>query len=449
MQYIRFSICYKVILICAIFKGIHGNTNNVISLVKQYAVINETVVSNNVTQLRENLDFIHKIQFILKEEKIIPYVKEEVYQNYEKHNITTEDLIELWKLRDYNLKELTKLMDIPEVFLDLTSFRLILGAANLTFNQYYETIRKNISNNQLKEILDILNLNQAKFASNIAFGTENEIYEVLNEGVYTWDKFEEINNKTGIDIATVSRNLILDQFSMKNVQSVLADMQKLPLINKNIYDKAWNEMVNSTQDIFKVVNIRKIVDNIHENLTANVILGVAINEHEIILHKKTLNNLEKLFDIIQVYSESVLTHQILDNSTLMIMGTLRNTSSLYCNTSLIDKIDIMDSIENETIWNCTYIDKDIIERNVTVMNITMYNVEVTVDDGVIFNLGNPLICDEKLVGLAVIDRTSENIITFDTFFKMADQPNSSSRKRQSQFLGMLLILAAYNLFKIC
>ncbi|XP_044746744.1 uncharacterized protein LOC123308230 [Coccinella septempunctata] len=448
MYSINSFVLYKLIFISAILKETICDKKNVFSLLKQYNTMNQTFDiipssenPNNVTEVVTTLDFILKLQFILDEERIIPYLREEIYQNYEKHNITTNDLVDLWKLRDSDVKDLLRILDIPEILLNLGTFRQILGVANLTLNEYYTEIRKNITNQNLMEILQILDIDRSNFSAAIAFGTEDQLFDVLDKGDYTWDKFGKIDNQTGFDIPRVTKNLILDQLMGRNISNVAIDVQKLPLVNKNLYERIWYKMNISTYDIYKIPSIKRIVDNIHEEITENVTFGIAVSEHEIIMHKRILHSLEKVMGIITIYGES--RRSIYDNLTL-VEGSLRNTASLWSNHSISDKIEIMDKITNLTSLNCTYIDNDMNERNVTLINVSQQNITVTIDDAVVFNIGNPLICNGKLIGLAAENVTDESVILFDAFFKPVEESNSNSGKL---YPPTLLIMSIMLIFK--
>ncbi|XP_045483641.1 uncharacterized protein LOC123688930 [Harmonia axyridis] len=446
MHYFNFPTWQKLILICAFIRDIQGESRNVMSLVKQYNTtiqddINLSDDGNNKTEIHTNFDFILKIQFILDANKIIPYLRDEVYENHEQYNITVQDFVDLWNLTDYTMRDLMELAEISNIQFNSNSLRQLLDVADLTFSDYYTEIKKNINNTQLMDMLQILNIDVAKFSAAITFGSESNIYDALKPGIYTWDRFEEVYNRTGLDLPTLSKNLILNRIVTRNIKNLI---QKIPIFDKIMFRKVWDKMNITTYDIYRVVNLRRIVDHIHETLQKNIILGVAISDHEVIMHERKLDNFMEFLNISGIYGESSTSHNIYDNMTL-ITTQMRNVVGLWSNDSISVKTEIMDRVSNDSISSCFYINNDMTENNVTVANITQDNVSVIVDKDTQFNLGNPLVCDGKLLGLAR-NVTADNAFIFDTFFKSATDLSNSSRRLGMNFFTVLCILLFSLLF---
>ncbi|KAL3288152.1 hypothetical protein HHI36_002600 [Cryptolaemus montrouzieri] len=458
-------ICTWIIKIClAIFlPSAAGDISNIFSVVKQYernsseVTLNEdasTEVSN--ISIYNNHSYILKIHFTLNENTIVPYLGDLIFKNHDMLDITTEDLIDVSKLEEYGFDESLQLLNKLNVSSDVISvdnFKRLLEISNMTFNDFYEKL-KNVINLPMQDALQILKINLSDFSNALAFGNQDAVFEALREGEYTREKFEEAAQKVGTDLPTFYINvkkIILNQMKTNNISHFVEELKDFPNLDKKFYDNVVMVLNLSTADVYRVVNLRKILDNIHNRLNENITLGVVTDIHEITMHKKIYNILEPVKAIVNIYAESILNPSQIYDNLILTKKQAENAVILWSNETIEQTIHL--GTVDKNIANCSYFTIDnnqLVDNPVTIVNMSTCCVIVATEKDTIFNLGNPLICDEKLIGLASTSNKDKNLLAFDTLYhKLEENPNSGAENIKQFFtvyphlMMLLLVILLY------
>nr|CAI5862176.1 unnamed protein product [Callosobruchus analis] len=393
-----------------------------------------------------NYDYIVKFILNMDESKVPYYIVNGIYSNRFEGNITVDDVIDLYRIRQLSLDQAKLVLNSLDVRTSTVfsedTFEMIMKELKLDFITFYTNVfltTFGTTGEPLRRFLEILDIDLTAFTSAIVLGIGDPL-DVVKGGNFTnlEPALKEIG-KTPNDLYKASMNTFADAAIKLPLREFVT------ILNKNGLTEAkalslWNTIGIDIRDIYLNQDFNKLLLETNMDLRKEVV-GVLIGDNRIVtdinvglflkqakqisrIQATTLNNTVELKDIKPAHSS-------FESMAVLDFQSEHNTS--HISYGMLDK----------TVENCTFItlrnDTLVSEIVIPVDKKTHIEIESkTASDYVI--PGSPLVCDHKVYGLARESGHSSGVIVLDNFREITSNANILSSCLVLSFVGIISMI---------
>ncbi|XP_057669922.1 uncharacterized protein LOC130902107 [Diorhabda carinulata] len=408
-----------------------------------------TIATNQVTENiivstlpEETFEYIIKLVFGLENEKVPSYLVNWIYEN--SNDVTPNDIISLYSINNWNLSTTTRVLEElgynPHHFFSVDGLENILMELKLDFKNFYDTIffrKLGVSGIQLRNFLKNLDINTNDFSNAMTYG-EGDPLEIFKKGNFSEENFQnglQDMDKSKEELFEACKEEILLSVSTKTTNEIITVLNKYGF-NKEKALKLWNFTNINIEDVNNIVVFSDLLDEFKFNLDNITYLGIFINK-SIAINQIVLENIKNNMRLCKLFAQKLSDY----NATVEIMNMPKSYNQQIVTLPVVNRDNFTTnpaeiSATITDLHNCTFItvenDAPIYQK---VQNIVIndLNLQVNLD---LLNisklvLGSPLICDNKVYGLA--KNVEDGNVVFDTFVV---EPSSGS----SSTISILLFL---------
>nr|CAH7746647.1 unnamed protein product [Callosobruchus chinensis] len=393
-----------------------------------------------------NYDYIVKFILNMDESKVPYYIVNGIYSNRFEGNITVDDVIDLYRIRQLSLDQanlvLNSLDATTSTVFSEVAFEIILKELRLDFTTYYTNVfltSFGTTGEPLRRFLETLDIDLAAFTSAIVLGMGDPL-DVVKRGNFTnlEPALKEIG-KTPNDLYKASVNTFADAAVKLQLPEFVEILKKHGLTEAKALS-LWNTIGIDVRDIYLNQDFNKLLLETNMDLRKEVV-GVLIGDNRIVtdinvglflkqakqisrIQATTLNDTLELKDIKPAYSSfeslAMLDFQSEHNTTHISYGML-----------------------NKTVENCTFItlknDTLVSEEVVPIDKKTHIEIESKITSDYVIP-GSPLVCDHKVYGLARENGRSSGIVVLDNFKEVTSNANILSSCLVLAFISIISMI---------
>ncbi|XP_018569104.1 uncharacterized protein LOC108909280 [Anoplophora glabripennis] len=394
--------------------------------VPRETITDPTTSPPTATEILQIYDYIVEIGFNLIEDRVPEYLVNILYEQTPNVLITTDDILTLYGLKTVDrittLDFLRQLNISVENVFSLDGLDKFLTELRIDFKEFYNRViinRLNITGNPLRDVLIALNININNFSMGMAYG-DPDPYEEFKKGNYTYEAVVsalEKANRTLDDLFIACRDEFVTKAISIDSNGIIDSLVKYNF-NKNRALNLWRILGITMEDVFRVPGFKQLLDDLKSELNKEPCLGVLTAANTITINKKVYNTWSDDEDLVQPFAESISSRSILqivdkvdtelDNIILLKVTSLE----LYA----ADVKYIEQGKSDSDLQNCKFVtlnNESIVVSDVAraVNHASYFNIP----KGNITNLilGSPLICENKVYGLA--REMSGDEIVLDSF----------------------------------
>ncbi|CAH1967477.1 unnamed protein product [Acanthoscelides obtectus] len=376
-------------------------------------------------------DYIVKFTINMDENKVPYYIVNGIYNRFE-GNVTVDDVIQLYRIRQLSLNQaklVLNSMDVPtDTVFSGDTFETVLKDLRLDFTTFYSNVfllSFGTSGEPLRIFLETLDIDLPAFTSSIVLGMGDPL-DVIKQGNFSnlEPALNEIG-KTPNDLYKASMNTFADAAVKLSLREFVEILKKNGLTEAKALI-LWNTIGIDVRDIYLNQDFNKLLLETNMDLRKDVV-GVLIGNNSIVtdinvgiflkeakqisrIEAKPLNDTLELKDIKPAYSSfeslAVLNFQSEHNTSYISYGMLNGKEE-----------------------NCTFItlrnDTIVTEIVTPVDKKTHVEIESKMPSEYVIP-GSPLVCDDKVYGLARDNGHSSGIVILDNFREITSGTNMLS-----------------------
>ncbi|KAJ8955663.1 hypothetical protein NQ318_008532 [Aromia moschata] len=388
-----------------------------------------TTISSSSTEspsvpVKPTYDFVVEIGFNLNEDKMPEYIVDIIYDNSTEKSITVDDILSLYELKTIELDNIIEVFDSlgiqsQNVF-SLDGFDKFLTETRLDFKEFYNKViigRLNITGYPLRDLLVALEIDINTFSMSMAYG-DPDPYEVFKKGNFTKEAVDTALEKAGTtleELFLACRDEFLSKATDINTENIIGSLLKYNF-DKVKALKLWNVLYLNMENVYRVPAFKQLLSDLSRELNQNPLLGVLTSPNNITINRKAYETWRSEKDIVTLYVESI-SHKFILQITDTVDTELDNI--LILKSIAIEPYDevALPYVEigksSGELVNCKF---------VTVLNGTLLinDVAVVTNHGTYLQMpknnitelipGSPLICHEKLYGIAREIKSAEIIL---------------------------------------
>lgn len=414
-----------------------------------------TVATNQVTENitaspspllpEENFEYIIKLVFGLENEKVPEYLVNWIYEN--SNDVTPSDIIALYSIGNVNLSTTTRILEElgynPYNFFGVVGLENILMDLKLDFKNFYNTIffnTLNVTGIELRNFLQKLDINTNDFSNAMTYGEGNPL-EIFKKGNFSEGNVQnglQDINKTKEELFEACKEEILLSVATKTTTEMITILNKYNFDNKKAL-QLWNFTKINIEDVNNITVFSNLLVDLKFSLDNITYLGIFINK-SIAINEIVLDNIENHLRLCKLFAQKLTKN----NATVEIINTptLYNKQIIILPTVNSNNFTNPAEISTTTtdLYNCTFVT---VENGTftyqQVQKVVINDLRLQISSEFLniseLILGSPLICDNKVYGLAK-DIDEGNVI-FDTFVVEKGQSSGGSSFTFSTVLCLL------------
>ncbi|XP_072388501.1 uncharacterized protein [Diabrotica undecimpunctata] len=395
----------------------------------------------------EKYEYIVKLLFGLENEKIPEFIVHAIYDG----NFTTPaDLIMLYDIGNISLARtvevLQKLKYNPSNVLSMKGVETILDDLNVRFKNFYNTIfleKLNISGVHLRNFLQALNINTAEFSEAMTYGDEDPLV-IFKKGNFSATSFQNalnIINATEDEFYSVCRDEIFRiVISGNSTSDVLSNLKTYKFDQREAL-QLWKIMNLTGENVENVPVFADLLTSLEDSLKDTTYLGVVTSNVQVGINEGVYDDIKDKMKLAKLYAQSIY-----NNNTAALISEKSDFTDLVTfkvqNHNFTKYAQI--ATTKKDLTNCVF---------VTVNNGTVISTKIEIaryrdsEIRVELNLtqliqGSPLICDNKVYGLA--KEIDDGDIIFDTF-KVNSDKSAVDTNVLSTYLAILCFVVYFKI----
>ncbi|KAJ8979035.1 hypothetical protein NQ317_005139 [Molorchus minor] len=239
-------------------------------------------------------DYVVEIGFNLNEENVPEYVVRIIYENSTEKSITTDDVLDLYGLKNIELNEILDYFDKLNIqsnrIFSLDGFDKFLTELRIDFKEFYNRVligRLNITGYPLRDLLVTLEVDINNFSMGMAYG-DPDPYEVFKKGNFSKYSVEsglQTGGRTLEDLFLACR----DEFLMK--AATLETSKIVDSLSKYNFDQSkslelWSQIGLTMENVYKVPSFKRLLNDLSRELNKVPSLGVLTGPNNITINRK-------------------------------------------------------------------------------------------------------------------------------------------------------------------
>lgn len=409
----------------------------------------ELITPRTVDIFSNNLqDSVLQLLFTLDEEKSVSYLRDLTYNL--PNNFTLQDLIDLFNIETLDLNSTISMLDsfnLTEHIFTVDALQKMLNISNVSFNQFYDFIKRDVTGEDLNKVLMKLNLLDSYFLIALV-NNYPDVFDVLREVNFSRNNFDEAFSLVNSSTDKFYKNVL--NFALEHLSNTtlfnLQDSLNFT-VNKMFFDNVWNYFNVTVRSVYNVEKLNNILKNIVDDLHQNVSLAVLTKSNEITIPKKMFDNFD--FPKMVVFNAESFGNPIKLYKNITLSGVDDKFAYFHVANNMTKPIKVAKELP-EKFEKCFYVtieNENLTKIDVKYVNVTKNYLAVTNLSNV-YNLGNPLFCNETLLGLAsYVDKENNSYVGFDYFYinqKMIT--NLSSIVKVDQNMLFILLVVYFKFF---
>ncbi|KAL1513943.1 hypothetical protein ABEB36_003281 [Hypothenemus hampei] len=372
-------------------------------------------------------DFLTQLNFELKETRVPAYLIDLIYNEPESNGITTNSVTNLYQINQVQLTTAESILDalnVPQnqVF-SLEGFRVTLEKFDLSFKEFYNNviIRLKIDGASTRAGLRALGIDADRFSGGMMYDDPDPWLE-FTKGNFSRANLELSCTTAGITLEELWENVRDEFLSVLNTWNIeeLLTFLKEESISQDKAALIWKLIPVEFVHVKEVSPFSEILTNFTTKVNNQTVLGVLIDQKNLVIHKTIYDIFKNERDLIEIYSHTVI-------SGLRINLTTTNETA-YEN---LITFEIVNPSENLTVIsptlphhptdliNCTYVtyvnngiqNIDIPTATYTKDHYEIDRAVVAIDDVV---SGSALICNNN-TAYGITRGIVGNVIVVDGF----------------------------------
>ncbi|CAH1099564.1 unnamed protein product [Psylliodes chrysocephalus] len=379
-----------------------------------------TILNTTTEPTPVTYEYVIRLIFGLENEKVSTFLLDTIFNN--SNNITTTDIISLYSLDYLTLSStndiLKELHYKPSKALSIDGLEKYLSDFGIDFKDLYKAVfitHLKLTGFPLRNFFIDLGVNIEDFANAIYFG-EPDPFEVFKKG-----NFSEKNLDTALEKLSKTKDDLFEACKIEILNNVRSKSTEefLNILKTHNFDRVeamnlWKYLELDLESVERVTVFADLLDQIKFNLENTSYLGI-LSANKVAINKEIYKNIKEKMELSKIFAQSIYDNTTVelkeekpyyenivtlsletDNFTTFIQVATTNKDLEHCQII---------TLENDTLIS-QYVEK------VTNKNDTL---EVSREDFNITSLipGSPLICDNKVYGLAKEINNDE--IVFDAF----------------------------------
>ncbi|XP_018322891.1 uncharacterized protein LOC108735431 [Agrilus planipennis] len=350
-------------------------------------------------------------------------------------NLSIYDVISLINLTDYTNAEIAEALSTLD--LNISNPNDLINSYNLTWNKfgdfihYIDTTVSEIYNSfvnilsspnqKMPVILDLVQINRNEFSSIFLFGTEEEKLDLLSNGTYSIEIFNqilEIANLTDAQLLSIvplqkmARAIVDRKFSYRGILDFIRTLE----VTSNDLEKFYLALNVTLDELYSNELYQQSLRQLLRMLNKQQVIGTAISQHQLITSAASVDvfsadfirflngNVGQYFtlqahlvendsEIVPLFSDAVVPEIL---SKEIALYDLKYPLALFTKVSLN---------YNGSEWiNCTYLSQlengSLYQEQLDVQLGTSYLLSKKTN-ATVYVLGSPVFCDDKIHGLAI------------------------------------------------
>lgn len=395
------------------------NSSTTSSISPTTSSVLETTALNNVPDLPK---YLFKLTALIDDSKVPAYLTDLIRNEPSKSNITSDDILTLYGLKNISLEKfvnlLTNLNISASAVLSQVGFEIFMNELGLDFSTIYRDLSDKLILTSSDKItfLDYLGVDARTLIIEVEFG--NSSYEIFKRGNLSSEAFINaigVINKTTEQFFEVVLANVVNGVIQRTPEEILGILKRYEK-NMNKLSQLWN-LVNVAPEVpHQIEDFEKLFMEMASKIDGYSPLGILTDMNQIITNKAVV-------DLFQAQPVKINAQYVGDNTTWNV-SYKQNASWTDIMVLTVDNLQLLSNVsyavlasDKIDLQNCVFFSINngtLIYENV---HTTQNNGDTLVFNSTIFKsyvpLGSPLVCDNKVYGLAT--NISTGIVTLNSF----------------------------------
>lgn len=401
--------------------------------------ITATIEATTTPPLSVDISSFLYVKYYVREDNINE-VAAQLISNATAYNITVDDLLQLTQIESFNFTEVIRLLDQFDLTSgDLFNFQTIEATfkeLNISILTIYRSMAADFipePRNNIPVLLSIFGINRTIFDDIILYGTDSDLFELLNAANFTAENvqtaLQSIQKTTSDLYAFVKPTLFL---SLKNYPiSKLLNITTLHEITVKHFQDLLGAFNLRPENYFAILSFRNGISSYVDDINSVTLLALVTNATDVVSINLASTKYNSLKNTLDLYVEDPA------NATLRYKSDYidsYNDGCLYgpvvlrpVGITARENLVIAEDYSQQTLENCQYV--TVVGNVLVVYTIpTAHNSKNTIiaeaTNETVFIRGSPIFCGGKLHGLA--EEQSGTQIGFRTFYCDEEVPDTTT-----------------------